>query len=115
LTIRDAWMFFCIASDGSGWEHVSVHAFQLRKGRRIVRTPTWDEMCWIKATFWDDDDVVVQFHPRKRDYVNAHPATLHLWRSTAGDFPRPDPILVGPVARDGGAGFEAAINTGLDY
>ncbi len=32
-----------IASDGAGWEHVSV-SFE-------NRTPTWDEMCQIKALF----------------------------------------------------------------
>lgn len=46
---------FVIASDGAGWEHVSVS--------RRDRCPTWDEMCQVKAMFWDEDDCVVQFHP----------------------------------------------------
>jgi len=63
----------CIASDGFGWEHVSTSTL-------LNRTPTWDEMQFIKEQFWDDDDLVIQFHPPKSDYVNNHPYTLHLWR-----------------------------------
>jgi hypothetical protein len=69
------------------WEHVSVST--------VSRTPTWAEMCRVKRLFWADDDVVVKFHPRRRDYINEHPHCLHLWRWTAGDFPVPEPILVG--------------------
>jgi len=80
-----------IASDGEGWEHVSVHVVD----RRQPRIPTWDEMCYIKGLFWGDDDIVVQFHPRKSDYVNLHPYVLHLWRQAGGDFPHPRSELVG--------------------
>lgn len=83
---------FVVASDGRGWEHVSVHAVQGKKSR----TPTWNEMCAIKGVFWDEEDWVMQFHPAKSEYVNMHPNTLHLWRPT-GDvtFPTPASILVG--------------------
>lgn len=81
-----------VASDGLGWEHVSVHAAE---GTRTI-TPTWDEMCFVKDIYWDEEDVVVQFHPRRSEYVNWHPNTLHLWRPTGFIFPTPDPILVGP-------------------
>lgn len=77
-----------IASDGMGWEHVSVS--------RRDRCPTWDEMCQVKAMFWDEDDCVIQFHPPKRDYVNIHPYCLHMWRPVGVDFPQPDSIFVGP-------------------
>ena len=79
-----------IASDGAGWEHVSVSLPH--------RTPTWDEMCFIKELFWDDDDVVVQYHPARKDYVNLHPYCLHLWRPlpSQGELPVPESILVGP-------------------
>jgi hypothetical protein len=76
-----------IASDGAGWEHVSV-SFE-------NRTPTWEEMCQIKAIFWDSDDVVIQYHPRASDYVNMHRHCLHLWRPTDSEVPTPPPILVG--------------------
>lgn len=70
-----------------GWEHVSVSC--------QTRTPTWAEMVHVKRLFWDAEDVVVQFHPKRSEYVNVHPYTLHLWRWTEGDFPRPPKGLVG--------------------
>lgn len=82
-----------IASDGAvegdaqAWEHVSVSLPH--------RTPTWEEMCQVKALFWDDDDCVVQFHPPRSDYVNNHPFSLHLWRLPAAAFPRPPALMVG--------------------
>lgn len=89
------WQLAFIASDGLGWEHVSVHAY--RDGGRKERTPTWREMSYVKSLCWDDDDIVVQFHPRRADYVNEHPHVLHLWRPTGRDLPTPPPNLVGRV------------------
>ncbi len=73
-----------------GWEHVSVSAPD--------RCPTWGEMCTVKDLFWKDDEMVVQFHPPKANYVNCHPYTLHLWRPTKhkNKLPFPPSILVGP-------------------
>ena len=63
------------------WEHVSVsHAFM---------TPTWAEMQFIKEIFWDDSETVVQFHPKKSEYVNTHPYCLHLWKIKGHDFELP--------------------------
>lgn len=64
----------CIASDGEGWEHVSVTI----KHRLI--TPNWAMMNYVKGIFWGKADLVVQFHPPEKDYVNIHPHALHLWR-----------------------------------
>jgi hypothetical protein len=90
---------FCIASDGGGWEHVSVHAIK----RQRSCTPTWEEMCRVKDAFWDGEDVVMQLHPRRSQYVNCHPHTLHLWRPTTGiAIPEPPAILVGPRRRRAG-------------
>ena len=77
-----------VASDGAGWEHVSV---SLKN-----RTPDWAEMCQIKNLFWGENDVVVQYHPDKEDYVNFHKFCLHLWRPTEEGLPVPASILVGP-------------------
>lgn len=63
----------CIASHDCGWEHVSVSI----KG---VKIPTWDQMSFVKRMFWDEDDLVVQYHPAEDNYVNIHPGVLHLWR-----------------------------------
>ena len=79
-------VFIALASNGLGWDHVSVS--------NKKRQPTWDEMCRIKALFFADDDVVVQFHPAKQHYVNVHPNCLHLWRWQQGDFPQPSIWLV---------------------
>lgn len=88
-----SWMLALIASDGEGWDHVSVHAFNRSKK---LRTPTWREMCFVKDLCWDDEDEVVQFHPKRSEYVNLHPHTLHLWRALGGEFPHPPTWLVGP-------------------
>ena len=61
-----------------GWEHVSVELY----GKRL---PTWDEMCEVKDIFWDDEETVIQMHPRKSKYVNLTEA-LHLWRPADGNW-----------------------------
>ena len=78
----------CIASDGAGWEHVSVSLPH--------RCPNWSEMCHVKKVFWDPDDVVMQLHPPESQYVNHHPFCLHLWRPIGVDIPLPPSFLVGP-------------------
>ena len=95
-SVEPGWTLACLASDGDGWEHVSVHAFR-EPGPRM-RTPTWKEMAHEKDLFWDDEDEVVQYHPRRSEYVNLHPHVLHLWRPIGVTIPRPDPGLVGPRA-----------------
>ncbi len=82
---------FVVASDGQGWEHVSVH--MIKRGRQC--TPSWSDMCVIKSLFWSDDDCVVQYHPPKSEYVNNHKHCLHLWRPTFIEMPAPPSILVG--------------------
>lgn len=80
-----------IASDGMGWQQVSVSF-----GKASTKTPSWEVMCWVKDLFWKEDEVVVQFHPAKKDYVNNHPGCLHLWRCTDGrEQPMPPSIMVG--------------------
>jgi hypothetical protein len=83
--LHDATFLAIIASeavDGSlGWEHVSVST--------RTRTPTWEEMCWVKGLFWSDEECVLQFHPAKKDYVNNHPHCLHMWKP-------PHPVVLPP-------------------
>ena len=98
------WTLWVIASDGSdsrvpeclGWEHVSVHAYRGSGRSGKFRTPNWREMCRVKDTFWDAEDVVMQLHPKRSEYVNAHPYVLHLWRPRHLPIPTPHPSLVGP-------------------
>ena len=93
------WWLALICDDGAdpdsptGWEHVSVRACERERDRS--RLPTWTEMAYVKDLCWADEDVVVQFHPRKSEYVNQHPHVLHLWRHRVMVFPTPPPILVG--------------------
>ena len=58
----ESYRLFIIASDGAGWEHVSV---SLKN-----RCPNWKEMCFIKDTFWGEEDCVIQYHPPKSEYIN---------------------------------------------
>ncbi len=78
--------FVIIASNGGGWEHVSV---SLDK-----RCPTWQEMCWVKNLFWHPDEWVVQYHPAASAYVNNHPHCLHLWRPIGQAMPTPPQCMI---------------------
>ena len=87
ITLKHNQKVFVIAGDGLGWEQVSVSSKD--------RCPTWEEMCQVKAIFWDDEDCVVQYHPPKSDYVNLHPNCLHLWRPIGQELVRPPKIMIG--------------------
>jgi len=78
----------CISSDGGKWDHVSIEVEQVMPGldRRL---PYWDEMCFIKDLFWREDECVIQYHPKKKDYKNLHPWVLHLWKPQQGGLPIP--------------------------
>ena len=76
-----------IANDGMGWEHVSVSLPN--------RCPNWREMCFIKDLFWDAEDVVIPYHPKKSKDVNQHETTLHLWRPVGVEIPTTPKKLVG--------------------
>lgn len=82
-----------IASSGAGWEHVSVS--------RGDRTPTWREMEAIRRHFYKEDETVAQIHPPINEYVDGgwpggnSRFTLHLWRPTNVEMPRPPRWMVG--------------------
>lgn len=77
-----------VASDGAGWDHVSVSLQH--------RCPTWEEICFVKDLFFRDDEWAVQFHPARSAYVNDHPYCLHLWRCQSQETPKPPAWMVGP-------------------
>lgn len=78
------------ADEETEWEHVSVSL--------SYRCPTWDEMCRVKDLFWDEEDVCIQYHPPRSEYVSYAEFCLHIWRYTgAPPIPRPPPLLVGPT------------------
>ena len=65
------------------------------KQRKPYASVIWS----LKDDFFRDDEVVVQFHPAKEQYVNNLQNCLHLWRCQSDDFPTPPSIMVG--IRDG--------------
>jgi len=75
-------LFIMSSGELSSWQHVSV-------SRQDNRTPTWEEMALVKSIFWDDEETVVQFHPKKSLYVNKHPGCLHLWKKAGDEFELP--------------------------
>lgn len=79
--------YMVIASDGAGWEHVSVSSKN--------RIPSWEVMCKIKELFFEDEEVVIQYHPKKSEYINNHPNCLHLWKPINQNIPNPPSFLVG--------------------
>lgn len=86
---RDGRRLRVMVDDGelSGWEHVSVSM--------PTKTPSWEDMCWVKDLFFNFDEAVYQIHPRAQDYVNDHPHCLHLWRCIGEQPLLPPPELIG--------------------
>jgi hypothetical protein len=83
-----------LASNGLEWEHVSI-SLSLPNRKMVIRCPSWEEMCYIKSLFWDEEDCVVQYHPSKDQYVNRHPYVLHLWRPINQKIPIPLKEMIG--------------------
>ncbi len=76
-----------VFSWGGGWEHVSIAPYD-------KKTPTWEDMCKVKRMFWEDDEAVVQIHPKREDYVNRKKNCLHLWRPIDQELPLPPKLYV---------------------
>lgn len=76
-----------IASNGEGWEHVSISSKH--------KIPSWKTMCMLKDMFFEENEVVMQLHPAKENYVNNHPNCLHLWRPINSEIPIPPTYMVG--------------------
>lgn len=77
---------FVIASNEFGWDHVSVSLPH--------RTPSWNEMNHVKDLFFEENETVVQFHPKKSEYVNFHPHVLHLWKKHGLEYELPPKFFV---------------------
>ena len=81
-----------IWSWGGGWEHVSFNP-------GTGKTPGWEDMCLLKDIFFEPEEVAIQIHPAKSQYVSNLDHCLHLWRCTSAEQPLPPSIMVG--IRDG--------------
>lgn len=76
-----------ISSNGHGWEHISIsHKHKI---------PSWKTMCILKDLFFYEEEVVMQLHPKKSEYVNNHPNCLHLWKPIDQEVPTPPKWMVG--------------------
>lgn len=80
---------FILGFNEHGMEHVSVSSYKKRQ------LPDWETMCRIKEIFWEDEEMVVQIHPKKSEYIhdvglpgNKLENVLHLWRPADGDWSR---------------------------
>lgn len=78
-----------IASDKMGWEHVSVSILNSK------RTPTWEEMDFIKRLFWEDTETVMQLHVPRDQHVNNKEGCLHMWRPIRTEIALPPMFMVG--------------------
>lgn len=76
-----------IFSNGCGWEHLSIST--------PAKTPSWEQMARMKEIFFRDDEVCMQLHPKKEDYVNLHEHCLHIWKPIDIEIPTPPNIMVG--------------------
>lgn len=78
-----------IGFNENGMEHASVSSYKKRQ------LPDWETMCRIKEIIWEDEEMVVQIHPQKSEYLhgvglpgNELENVLHLWRPADGDWSR---------------------------
>ena len=82
-----------IASAGKGQEegwrfdHVSVSLSN--------RTPTWEEMDYIKRLFFHPEEVCFQLHVAAAEHINQHPYCLHIWRDCEHALRLPPAEMVG--------------------
>lgn len=51
---------------------------------RRSRTPSYEDLDWVRKAFIGEDRESIQVFPPKEEYVNAHPYTLHLWHRYEG-------------------------------
>ena len=81
-----------LASAANGWDHVSVS--------RHDRTPTWEEMEWVKRQFFKPDEVAMQLHVAEGEHLSYHPYCLHIWRPHDKVIPLPPQWMIAPGNRD---------------
>ena len=85
-SLSSRWLTY-VFSWGGGWEHLSVSTPN--------KIPTWEQMCRMKDIFWNDDEVCIEYHPKKSEYVNNHSYCLHIWKPIDKEIPTPPTEFVG--------------------
>lgn len=63
---------------GDNWLHVSCS--------HKNKIPSWKDLCMVKDIFIGDNKKAIQIFPTKKNYVNFHPYTLHLWCNLTRDI-----------------------------
>lgn len=79
-------MLTIIASNGDGWDHISVSLQH--------RIPTWTEMDFVKSLFFLPEEIVMQLHPAEVKHINNMKNCLHLWRPQNISVPLPPLYMV---------------------
>lgn len=82
----DSAEMFIMASDGEGWDHVSVS--------RKNRCPNWPEMEHVKRLFFENYETAMQLHVPPNKHINCHPYCLHIWRPQHLEIPMPPDWMV---------------------
>lgn len=82
----------CIASNGGGWDHLSVS--------RPDRVPRWDEMESMRKIVFTRDEYAYQLGVPEREHINCHPHCLHWWRPQSREIPIPPKWMVGPMSAE---------------
>lgn len=57
------------------WEHIMLN---LEPHKRCA---SYEEMSALKEKFWRKNEVAIQVHPKKANYINIKQYALHLWRN----------------------------------
>ena len=65
-------------ADKKYWQHMSVSYPD--------RLPSWEDLVLAKEQFLGEEVEAYQVLPKRSEYVNNHPYTLHLWRCLDGDL-----------------------------
>ncbi len=60
--VKDTLWLRCIISNKHGWELCLISVLKGNKASIVNRHPTQDEIDQIKSLFWDENDIVAQFH-----------------------------------------------------
>lgn len=91
IPIDEKSYFFVGASTDFGWDHIALRKIVKMERSSVEVTPIANEVEYIKKLFFRDE-VAIEVHPKKEDYVNLNHATLHLWRPNRNDLIMPPKI-----------------------
>lgn len=88
-----------VVSNQEHWDHVSVHTYVVNGtpcGTVIgsQRTPTWDEMDYVRKLLFRGDEWVLQYHAPLTSHIEDHPHVLHMWRPQDENIPVPPRWMV---------------------